>query len=146
MDPFTAIGLAGNIITFLDYGYKLVRKAKEIHASASGASADNENITLLTKSFQDVASSLQSTRPASSMTNDEIALNTLALECHSLTTELLELLERLKSKNPKSKRDSIRAVFRGVRKKEQKTELEQKLDRCKQQLNLQVTSLTRYEI
>ncbi|KAL2073179.1 hypothetical protein VTL71DRAFT_10503 [Oculimacula yallundae] len=47
MDPFTAIGLASNIISFIDFGTKLVIAAYEVYESKDGATADvvNQKIT-----------------------------------------------------------------------------------------------------
>jgi hypothetical protein len=36
MDPLTAIGLAGNIVQFVDYGSKIAGKARHIHNSSNG--------------------------------------------------------------------------------------------------------------
>jgi hypothetical protein len=37
MDPLTAIGLAGNILAFIDFGTKLVTAAYEVYESKEGA-------------------------------------------------------------------------------------------------------------
>jgi hypothetical protein len=143
MDPFAAIGLAGNIIAFVDFGFKLLSKSKSIHASASGASSHNEDLASLTQHFQNVAANLHVPKSIGSMTAEEVALRQLATECAGVSTDLLKLLDELKAKNPKSKRESFRAAIRDWRKKDEVNELESKLDRCRHQLNLQVASLAR---
>ena len=143
MDPFTAIGLAGNIIAFLDFGCKLVFKSKSILESSSGASAHNEDLASMTQQFQSVAASLQIPKLIGSMSKEEVALHQLATECKDVSVDLMKLLDDLKAKKPKSKRESVRAALRDWRKKDQKDELELKLDRCRQQLNLQVLGLMR---
>lgn len=52
MDPFTAIGLVGNIVTFLDFGYKLISTAKGIYTSGSGATAYNDDLSYTTQQIQ----------------------------------------------------------------------------------------------
>ena len=37
MDPITALGIAGNVVQFIDFGLKAVSKAREIHSSSTGA-------------------------------------------------------------------------------------------------------------
>lgn len=37
MDPLTAIGLASNILSFIDFGVKLTAAAYEVYGSADGA-------------------------------------------------------------------------------------------------------------
>jgi hypothetical protein len=39
MDPLTAIGLAGNILAFIDFGTKLAKAAYEVYESKDGATA-----------------------------------------------------------------------------------------------------------
>ena len=38
LDPLTAIGLAGNIVQFVDFSSKIVGKANKIYESVDGAS------------------------------------------------------------------------------------------------------------
>jgi hypothetical protein len=143
MDPFTAISLAGNLVAFLDVGFRLLSKAKEIHSSTSGASSDNENLDSMTHRLQEVTSRLQS--PISdSKSTEQKALYQLALECHGLSDKLLQLLDELKAKNPKSKRESLRIAFRGMRLKSDRDDLERRLNRCREQLNLELCSISRY--
>lgn len=41
LDPFTALGLAGNLVQFVDFLYKLLSESKSLYASSIGASAEN---------------------------------------------------------------------------------------------------------
>ncbi|KAG6356382.1 hypothetical protein INS49_015770 [Diaporthe citri] len=145
MDPFSAIGLAGNIVGFLDFGFKLLSKAREIQASASGTAAANENLVSLTQHFQRVTASLRAQKVSGAATGDELAIQELAAECDSVAIELMELVDSLRARTSKSKRESLRAAFREWRKGDQKDELQLRLDRCRSQLNLQLTSLMRSE-
>lgn len=143
MDPFSAIGLAGNIVGFLDFGFKLLAKAREIQASSSGTAAANENLASLTQHFQQVTASLRAQKVTVAVTGEELAIQELAAECDGVAIELLELVDSLRARNSKSKRESLRAAFREWRKGDQKDELKLRLDSCRSQLNLQLTSLMR---
>ena len=44
MDPITAVGLASSIITFVEFGFKLVDGAREIHLSTTGKTAHNAQL------------------------------------------------------------------------------------------------------
>ncbi|XXG96982.1 hypothetical protein Hte_003275 [Hypoxylon texense] len=145
MDPFAAIGLAGNIVTFLDFSYKLISAAKNIHASTSGASVDNDDLLSGTQQLHQLASSLRISKPISSLSDQERSLLKVAAQCIDVSGELEKLLDRLKASNPKSKRAAFRAAVRNWRKGDEKDTLEAKLDRCRQQLNLELLSLTRTE-
>ena len=43
MDPFTAIGLASNILSFIDFSAQLINGAREIYDSTSGTTEDNKS-------------------------------------------------------------------------------------------------------
>lgn len=143
MDPFAAIGLAGNIITFLDFGYELISAAKDIYVSASGASTDNDDLSTRSQQLQQLAATLKISKPGGSLSDQERSLLNLAAQCMDASKDLEKLLDKLKARNPKSKRAAIRAAVRNWRKEDEKDALEQKLDHCRQQLNLELLSLTR---
>ncbi|KAI1460925.1 hypothetical protein F4805DRAFT_350084 [Annulohypoxylon moriforme] len=145
MDPFTAIGLAGNIIAFLDFGYKLISATKDIHASASGLSAHDDDLSHSAQQLQQLVANLKVAKPLGSCSEQELSLLQVAIDCRCVSLELANLLDKLKARNPKSMRGAFRAVIRNWRKKEEKVELVSKLDRCRQQLNLELTSLSRSE-
>ncbi|KAJ3550300.1 hypothetical protein NM208_g53 [Fusarium decemcellulare] len=146
MDPFAAIGLAGNVIAFVDFGFKVVNAAREFKESASGSTAENEHLKFLTTQIQGLTLALKTDKPASDMTLDEQRLDNLVKECQSLSEDLLKLLHTLqvKSPNKKSKREAIGAVFRNLRKKDEKDDLVTRLERCKQQLQLHLSHMDRY--
>ncbi|KAF4462071.1 P-loop containing nucleoside triphosphate hydrolase [Fusarium albosuccineum] len=147
MDPFAAIGLAGNIIAFVDFGFKVVNAAREFKDSASGNTAENEHLKFLTTQIQGLTLTLQNDKLTSDMTLDEQRLDNLVKECQSLSEDLLKLLQTLqvKSPNKKSKREAFGAVFRNLRKKDDKDDLVTRLERCKQQLHLQLSHMTRLD-
>ncbi|KAI1373796.1 hypothetical protein F4677DRAFT_189452 [Hypoxylon crocopeplum] len=145
MDPFTAIGLAGNILTFVDFGIKLVSEAKNIHTSVSGTSAYNDNLSSKTQQLQQLTANLKAARTASSLSTQQASFLQVAAECEGVSADLTALLEKLKARDPKSRREAFKAAIRDRRKKDKKTDLELKLERCRQQLNLELLSLTRSE-
>ncbi|KAI0882564.1 uncharacterized protein GGS22DRAFT_169759 [Annulohypoxylon maeteangense] len=145
MDPFTAIGLAGNIISFLDFGYKLISATKDIHASASGSSVYNDDLSLTVQQLQQLVANLKLTKPPGSFSEQELSLLRVSSDCEHVSVELASLLDKLKAQNSKSMRGAFRAAMRNWRNKDEKAELVSKLDRCRQQLNLELTSLSRSE-
>ncbi|KAI0019859.1 hypothetical protein F4780DRAFT_397335 [Xylariomycetidae sp. FL0641] len=58
---------------------------------------------------------------------------------------MLDLLDEVRSKKPRSKRESLKAMYRDWRNKDRKSDLELKLNACTQLLNLQLTNLMRSE-
>ena len=47
MDPFTAVGLAGNLVQFVDFIWKLVTETREIALSADGSSENTRLLTMI---------------------------------------------------------------------------------------------------
>ncbi|CZR69366.1 uncharacterized protein PAC_19266 [Phialocephala subalpina] len=145
MDPFTAIGLVGNIITFIDFAFEIVGTAKAIHSSTTGNTSENAELERRNERVTRLAKDLQCSKPQAAMTKDERQLNELAVDCVKLSGDLQKLLNELKTKKPGSKRAAFGAVVRNVRKRGKKSELEVKLEKCRETLHLQLTSTSRSE-
>jgi hypothetical protein len=143
MEPFTAIGLIGNIITFIDAGCKLVSKANETYSSATGASAENEALGETRARFLVAASSIEKSLAAANLRPDEVALKDLAVKCCGVSNKLEQLLLELKAKNAKSKRSAMSATFKNVWKDKEKAELEKKLSSYRSELNLLLVTTAR---
>ncbi|KAL5591177.1 hypothetical protein FOVSG1_010066 [Fusarium oxysporum f. sp. vasinfectum] len=146
MDPLTAISLAGNIIAFVDFGFKAVNAAREIKESVSGSTAENDHLKFLTTQIQGHTQALQKYVPVSGMTPEEQGLDKLVQECQSLSGDLLKLLQNLQAKSSnKSKRDAISTMFRNLRKKNEKGDLFTRLQRCQEQLHFQISQMDRQD-
>ena len=144
MDPFTAIGLVANIIDFLDFGYKAISASRELRQSVSGTTAENEGIGFLAAKLHGISLDLRSGKPKTVMTADELRLDDLVGECQNVSTGLLALLDGLKVRKLNSKRSAISAIARNLRKKDERDRLETRLDKCRQQLHLQLSQATRF--
>lgn len=145
MDPFAAIGLAGNITAFLEFGYNVLSKAKDIRKSATGASSSNQALASMTQRLQDVTSSLLVSGTTAAARSNSESLAQLAAECHEASQDLLNLLEKLRALDSTSKWSTLKAALRETsrKKKDEVHELEKRLDRCRQQLSLELVSLSR---
>jgi predicted nucleic acid-binding Zn-ribbon protein len=143
MDPLSAIGLVSGVITFIDFGYKVISAATEVHASATGSTAANKHIEFLNTRMEAVASDLAVAKSTRGMSADTQRMSELAGQCLELSTDLKKLLNKLRTNNPKSKRQVLSTIVKNVMKKDQKKELEARLDQCRQQLHLQLSHTTR---
>jgi hypothetical protein len=146
MDPFTAIGLVGNILQFIDFSFEIVSTAREMYSSTTGATSGNQDLEFLTDKCTNLVLNLQCEKSTSPMTEDERNLKSLAIECTRLSVELQEMLQGLKARRTGSKRATLQAVFRNIRKKREKGELETRLEKCRQQLHLHLESTARLVI
>ncbi|KAI3325658.1 hypothetical protein HD806DRAFT_521180 [Xylariaceae sp. AK1471] len=145
MEALAAIGLASNILQFIDVGYKILKATKELRASGKEASRYNHGLEFVTGEMKRLGQSIEQDASASGMTNDEKALLRLSSECQQCSEELLALLEKLKNRRPSSVFHSLRAAFRDSRKQDEKARLEQNLDNLRKQMDIQLSKLARKE-
>ena len=133
MEPLSAIGIAGSIINFVDFTSKLISGTYEIYSSSAGATDEHADLAKVIEDVLDVTRRLSySTRPA--MTDDETALLGLVSNCRELSQELVQVLKRLQTKNPKSKSESIRVALRSVCGKGKLESLENRIDKYRRQI------------
>jgi hypothetical protein len=150
MDPITAVGLIGNIMSIIDYGYKAVSTAAEIYSSAAGATASDEELTRIATHIRDISVGLlardESTARFSAISVPEsqsTELRSLAEECANLADDLLALVQSARAKEKGSKLETIKALFRKTKLENKRKDLERRLDRCVAALNLQLTAMSR---
>ncbi|KAK4139842.1 uncharacterized protein C8A04DRAFT_32674 [Dichotomopilus funicola] len=133
LDPLTAIALSGNILQFIDYATKLLREARQISRSATGAAEGTRDAIAVYDDFREAAAALAtpSTLPR---TADDAAMEALAERCREVSEELVAGLKRLQVATPGSRRESLRVAWRVMREKGELEELEVRLERCRKQL------------
>jgi hypothetical protein len=143
MDPLTAVGLAGNIITFVDFSIEVLSRARQLHDSAtsSGATAENEELESLTKNLKALADRTQR-RPSNIpqkghfrlSISSETVLDNLSQQCIQVADELLETLDSIKVKGDgKARKSAIQAV-KTVWKQDHIDALQRRIDRISKQL------------
>jgi hypothetical protein len=145
MDPVTAIGLAANILTFIDYSAKVISASIDIYGSVSGNTEDSRNSDVIATEMRRFAAKLQPPSTAQ-VSGEEKALCNLATECEALAKRILDLLEKLKPKNRKSKSSSLVAGLKTKFYEGERRKLEEQLSSCRDQLDLQLNYLTRWVI
>lgn len=144
MDPLSAIGLVSSVITFIDFGYEVISAAREVRSSATGTTPANNHIEFLNARIEAVATDLAAAKSnQGNMSADTRRLTELADKCLELSNDLKRLLDKLRANNPKSKRQVFSVIVQNVRKKDQKRDLEARLDQCRQLLHLQLSHTTR---
>jgi hypothetical protein len=141
MDPLTAVGLAGNIITFVDFSIEVLYRARQLYDSASGATAENEELEGLTKNLKALADRTQR-RPSNIpqkghfrlSISSETVLDNLSQQCIQVADELLETLESIKVKGDgKARKSAIQAV-KTLWKQDRIDALQRRIDRISKQL------------
>jgi hypothetical protein len=147
MDPLTAISLASAIVQFVDFSSKLVGGTRQIYGSALGLIEADRSLEVIASEMQRCTSKLATPdADAQIQTEEDRALCRLAKECQILSDQLLGLFEKTKARDPKSKVQSTWAAVKSKLHERQKLELQNRLNSCRSQLELQLGFLTRLEI
>lgn len=140
MEALVVIGLVGNIVQFVDFSGKLISKSTELYRSSEGALTENIDIETVTNHLVLLNSKLKST---ANNTGDS-TLEGLCESCGAAAEELLAALDKVKVKGKQDKWKSIRKALRSVWSKEEIADLERRLTRLKEELNLHVVVGLRY--
>jgi hypothetical protein len=137
MDPFTALGLASNLVQFVDFAWKLVTETREIAISADGS---NENTRSLTSIMIDIKSSNVAIE---TITTDDEPLSSIIKECGVLSRQLVEVLEKLKVEPDQSRWASFTVALKSLLKKKDIERLFESISRLRQRVleHLEVITL-----
>ncbi|KAJ9243357.1 hypothetical protein DTO169E5_2939 [Paecilomyces variotii] len=144
MDPVTAIGLVGNIFAFVEIGLDILKGAKDVYASA-GCLEENRQRGVIARETERLASKLLVSNNAR-LTGADKGLFDLATECQKISRDLISLLDKMKAKDPKSKFHSVKSSVRNKWYQKDKQDLEQRLQICRSQLELQLSYLASQDI
>jgi NACHT domain len=146
MEPCAAIGLASNIISFVDFASHLISTINEIHYSASGSADGDWTLREVTTSLQRLSVSIESELPTGNPDPASQSLRDLTTECSNVAADLLGLLAGLQAKDPSSKRQSAKAALKRVWKTRERSDLEHRLTHLSQALDLRFQDAFRSEV
>lgn len=137
IDPLAALGLAGNIVQFVDFSYVLVCESKALYESRTGATADNVLIETIITDL-DLLNAKLTAPSAPGQIPDPI--RSLASQCKQVATDLLNVLDDIKVKGSHKKCKSFIQALRSVWKKEEIEALVRRMEslRSEMQFRLQV--------
>ncbi|KAF1961010.1 hypothetical protein CC80DRAFT_489231 [Byssothecium circinans] len=147
MEALAAVALAGNVVQFVDFTFKLFDQARSIHQSQTGTSKGTDSLESITLDLQNLSAQLSKDRlhlrirKTYAFHQSHKALQQLATQCHDAAAELLSALEVLKAKNPNSKWSSFRAALASTWKRSQIDGMERTLDGYRSQIILHLQKL-----
>lgn len=140
-DPITAIGLAANILHFIEFTCGLVADAKEIYHSATGATAENIELQTIAESLSQLSSSLSSRGEYEGHPASTHEISTLAASCKAVADELLSAIKDLQVKDGAHRRwQSFRQALRTIWKKDDITKFQQRLELYRSHLSIHILS------
>jgi hypothetical protein len=139
LDPFTAIGLAGNIVQFVDYSSKLISSTHEIYKSNTGSSKNHIYLEGIATRLLELNSSHEQPKLAGSSPYNK-ALHDLKAQCVEDAEALLALVKALQAKKD-SKWSSFRKALKSSWEKEEVDRLEGRLKDHRNELATQLTAM-----
>lgn len=149
MDPYSlaAIGLAGNIVQFIDFGAKLLSKANQIRKE--GSTAENVHLGVVTKDLSRYIDSLNSAiiaqqREKRVLGEEDTALYEICGGCLQVAHELETALEGLGSNGRVGKWKSYRHAFKSIWGKSRVTELRDRLSVYSSQMDRRLLASIKY--
>ncbi|OIW32071.1 hypothetical protein CONLIGDRAFT_612403 [Coniochaeta ligniaria NRRL 30616] len=108
MDPISALGLAANVLQFLQFTTGLFGSAQRLYVSASDASADCQHLENVYSRLSELNVALQTSQSRTASTAQPSShwdnLKALAQKCDSDCQELLSATAKLKVKNAPKRR------------------------------------------
>jgi hypothetical protein len=136
MDPVTAIGLASNILSFIDYAHKIVTGADELYKSVTGATEENTHTDTIVRDLDEAAADLTA---VSSKTKHGKALNDLATKCKKVSEDLHRLLNKLSVSGNRSTWKVLRVAIRNLRKEGEVAKMVTRLSEYRSQILLRLS-------
>ena len=97
MEALAAIGLASNVVQFLEFVGKVISGGIEAHNATDGANATVRTLATVTADLNGLCEKLtQPHREQQTPTASDVALDTLVQSCKQLGQDLIKTLEGLK--------------------------------------------------
>ena len=144
-EALVAVGLAANILQFIDVGSRFISNAWNICASGRQGLADLLDVQKTTEDLKNVLLSfLTSNEASATLDNNESGLQQLVRNCERLANELLDSLHKIHLSEKSRKRDVLRTAFKMIWKEEELKSLQLRLNGFRQELVLHLLSLIRY--
>lgn len=135
LDPITALGIAGNICQFVDFGLKVTSKATKIYKSSDGVLSENIDIETWAEDLTNVITKLEisSATPTGSDSLDDICKR-----CTAAANELLEVLKSAKLQGNKTKVKSAWTAIKATWKKKSVEEMKKRMEGFRDEMQIHV--------
>ena len=143
MDPVTALGLASNIVQFVDFSWKLLSGTIDLYGSETGALADHDVLELISSDLIKLNDALLD---PSYTVHVSDPIRDLAGQCKAVAQELFRILEKIKVVGSPNKWKSFVQALRGVWKKEQIEALVKRLESLRAEMHFRLQWMLRYDI
>ena len=128
MSGAEAASLAANVVTFIDFGSKLISRLKRLYNSNDGMLAEHRDLERTTIQLRRLNDDLK----LDAVSNGDDGFCQLYHDCSKTAEELLSVLDKLKVEGTRTKFKTFRKALESFWKKEAIQDLEQRLERFQQ--------------
>jgi hypothetical protein len=128
MEGFAALSIAANVTQFIEYGYRIVKKSREIYNSKDGVSAAQVDAESATVRLLDFSKRLQQSLSLEdgfqgslgNLASEKQILESICNRCINLSNELLSQFKKLEVRKDEKHRKwkSFRSALKSVWSKE----------------------------
>jgi uncharacterized protein (DUF3084 family) len=140
LEALVAVGLAGNIVQFVDFSCRLLSTATTIHRA--GAAQNVQDVDTVTQALRQWCEKISTARQR--VLEDHQSLLELAEKCQIAATQLLSATQALKAKHPGSKWSSFKSALATAWNEKEIKDMADRLESYRHQMGLEVALLPWY--
>lgn len=134
MDPLSALGLTSAILQIIDFSSKLISGAAEIYSSGSGTTIAFEDSERAVESLRNLTRRLDVRTSGGPLSREDHRLLEIKDGCEVLSRDIQAIISSTRAKSPGSRRESLLASWKAMRRKGKLKTLEERLDRHRAQV------------
>lgn len=143
LEPLLAVGLAGNVVQFLDFSCKLFSESRKVYRAGVGKTESTREISEVTANLRQLSENLLSNSHGRSLAQD-YDLQSIASSCVQCADELLTALDKIATCHSPTPWESFKVCLKTVWEQKRVEEMERRLDRLRSDLILAMQAMLRY--
>ena len=129
LESLAALGLAANIVQFVEFGYKLFSESRELYKASDKPVEESVELAIISKALKHMSDNLVETSSSDvQQAQAKAPLLPLAERCQTIADELLVALNALQVKGAKGKWQCFRSALKRVWKSQDIENMARRLD------------------
>lgn len=142
-EALIAVGIAANVVQFLDFGSRFISSCWEIYTSSRDGTGEFHDLQIITEDFDKVLKDLKrSDHDGKYLPEEDRGFQPLVASCQGLSDQLLDSLHKINSPKKVRKRDAVREIIKNLWHNEISS-LQVRLERLRQELIVHLLGLIR---
>lgn len=137
LDPISALGVAAAVVQFVDFGFELTSKSRELAKSSTGSLIDHRDLIDAANRLEILDDRLQKSSAIvqqQKLSREEEALLEVSGKCRKTAGELRKTLESIAAKPGEGTFKSFRQAFKAVWHKDSIENMRSRINDLQQQL------------